>query len=114
MKKTNKIDLYELIKIKERREIKNSAVFNHILELCYKKIRHIAEHGGMSLYYKVPNIIIGYPIYNINNCIEYLEKQLKKSGLYIAILAPPNNNYLYISWKVNELSQKAKNTLLLE
>jgi hypothetical protein len=113
-KKSNKIDLYELIKIKENKEIKNLNVFNHILELCYKKIRQIAEYGGMSLYYKVPNIIIGYPLYNINNCIEYIQKQLKISGLYVAILAPPNSNYLYISWKLNEISDKAKNRLMLE
>jgi len=114
MKKTNKIDLYELMKIKEKREIKNLDVFIHILDLCYKKIRNIAEHGGMSLYYKVPNIIIGYPIYNINNCCEYLQKELKKSGLYVSILSPPNDNYIYISWKIEEISQKAKNRLLLE
>jgi len=114
MKKTNKIDLYELMKIKEKREVKNTVVFTHILDSCYKKIRHIAEHGGMSLYYKVPRIIIGFPIYDINNCIQYLEKELKKSGLYVAVLIPPNNDYLYISWKLDEISQKARNRLLLE
>lgn len=114
MKKCNRIDLHELMKIKEKREVKHLDVFIHILDLCYKKIRNIAEHGGMSLYYKTPNIVIGYPIYNINSCCEYLEKQLKKSGLYVAILPPPNNSYLYISWKMDEISQKAKNRLLLE
>ena len=114
IKKSNKIDLYELIKIKENKEVKNLAVFNHILELCYKKIRHIAEYGGMCLYYKIPNIVIGYPIYNINNCIEFIVKQLKKSGLYVSVLPPPNNTYIYISWKISEISQKAKNNLLLE
>ena len=43
-----------------------------------------------------------------------LEKELKKSGLYVAVLIPPNNEYIYISWKIDEISQKARNRLLLE
>jgi len=113
MFKSNKIDLHELYSIKEKRDIKNIAVFNHILDICYKKIRQIAEHGGMSLYYKVPNIIIGYPLYNYDNCIEYISKQLRQSGLYVGNLPAPNNNYIYISWKIEDISLKTKNKLLL-
>lgn len=105
MTKVAKIDLHELMRIKEKREMKNLQVFNHILNLCYKKIRHIAEHGGMSLYYNIPRVEIGFPLYNHNNCIEYISKQLAKSGLYVANLPPPNHSYIYISWKLEDISQ---------
>ena len=112
MNKSNKIDLHELYKIKETREIRNTKVFNHILDKCYKKIKEIAEHGGMSLYYKIPPIIIGYPIYDFNKCLEYIIKHLKKSGLYVGNLPYPNNNYIYISWKIEDISQNTKYKLL--
>lgn len=110
----NKISLLELYDIKKRKDNRNSIVFNHILEICNKKIKNIAEHGGMSLYYKIPPVIVGYPLYNYNNCIEYIIKQLRLSGLFISQLPAPNNNYIYISWKLDDLSVKTKSKLLLQ
>jgi hypothetical protein len=111
--KTSKIDLDELYRIKHNREIKNINVFNHILDGCYKKIRHIAEHGGMSLYFKIPPIVLGFPLYDHKSCISYIIKQLKKSGLYASELPEPNNKIIYISWKIEDINEKAKNKLLL-
>ena len=108
------INLHELYEIKRKKELKHLNTFKHILEICNKKIKHVAEHGGLCLYYKIPPVIIGYPLYDHNNCIEYIIKQLKKTGLYISILPPPNNSYIYISWKIQDISPKAKSTLLLE
>jgi len=114
MNKINKISLSELYDIKKKKENRNSIVFNHILEICNKKIKHIAEHGGMTLYYKIPPVIIGYPLYNYTICINYIIKELKLSGLYVIQLPEPNNNYIYISWKLDDLSQKTKSRLLLQ
>lgn len=114
MNKSNKISLHDLYEIKKKKEIKNTNVFNYILEICYKKIKHVAEHNGMCVYYKVPHIVIGFPIYDYNNCMEYLIRQLQTSGLYANQLASPNNEYLYISWKITDISPKAKSRLLLD
>jgi len=46
--------------------------------------------------------------------MEYIMKQLRLSGLHVTQLLEPNNNFLYISWKLNDISQKAKARLLLE
>lgn len=112
--KANKVSLHELYEIKRKKETKINDAYNVILDSCYKKIKNIAEHGGMTLYYKIPPIVIGYPLYNLNNCIEYIDRALKKSGLYVSILPPPNNSYIYISWKIEDISYKAKSNLLLE
>ena len=111
--KTNKVSLFDLYEIKRTREIKNINVFNHILELCYKKIKQTAEYGKMSMYYTIPPIIIGYPLYKLTDCIEYIIDNLKKSGLCVIAAPPPNNSCIYISWKIDEISQKAKHKLLL-
>lgn len=113
MNKSNKISLHDLYEIKKKKEINNTNVFKFILENCYKKIKHIAEHNGMSLYHKIPKIVIGFPLYNYNNCMEFIIKQLQTSGLYVMRLTAPNDEYIYISWKMEDISPKIKSRLLL-
>lgn len=109
----NKISIHELYEIKKQKELVNTNVFKYLLDKCYKKIRHIAQHGGMSLYHKIDKIVIGFPLYNYDTCMDYLIKQLQSSGLYVTRLAHPNDEYLYISWKIQDISPKMKDRLLL-
>jgi len=108
------INIHELYEIKKKKELRHLNAFKHILNICNRKIKEVAEHGGMSLYYNIPPVIIGYPLYEHKTCIEYIMKELKKTGLYIALLPPPNSSYIYISWKLQDISSKAKSRLLLE
>ena len=113
MIKTNKINLHDLYEIKRKKEIKHTGAFMQILDICYTKIRNVAEHGGMSLYHKVPPVVIGFPLYDYKTCMDYIIKQLRKSGLYVARLPEPNHNYIYISWKLQDISPKSNSTLLI-
>jgi ABC-type transport system substrate-binding protein len=110
---TSKLSLYDLYEIKKKKDAKLNDAFNIILNSCHKKIKTIAEIGGQSLYYTIPPIIIGYPLYNYSTCVNYIISELKKSGLYVAILPEPNNN-IYISWKLEDVSEQSfKKKLLL-
>ena len=112
---TSKLSLYDLYEIKKKKDAKLNDAFNIILNSCHKKIKTIAEIGGQSLYYTIPPIIIGYPLYNYSTCMNYIISELKKSGLYVAILPEPNNNNIYISWKIEDVSnQNIKKRLLLQ
>ena len=111
---TSKLSLYDLYEIKKKKDAKLNDAFNIILNSCHKKIKTIAEIGGQSLYYTIPPIIIGYPLYNYSICMNYIISELKKSGLYVAILPQPNNNNIYISWKLEDVSEQSfKKKLLL-
>jgi hypothetical protein len=111
---TSKLSLYDLYEIKKKKDAKLNDAFNIILNSCHKKIKTIAEIGGQSLYYTIPPIIIGYPLYNYSTCMNYIISELKKSGLYVAILPEPNNNNIYISWKLEDVSEQSfKKKLLL-
>lgn len=111
----SKLSLYDLYEIKKKKDNKINEAFNVILNACHKKIKSIAESGGQSLYYTIPPIIIGYPLYNYANCMNYVITELKKSGLYVSILPEPNNNNIYISWKIEDVSnQNIKKRLLLQ
>ena len=108
-----KISLYDLYEIKKKKDNKVNEAFNIILNSCNKRIKIIAELGGQSLYYTIPPIIIGFPLYNYNNCIAYIIKSIQKNGLYVSLL--PNNNTIYISWKIQDVSpQSSKKNLLLQ
>lgn len=107
----SKISLYDLYEIKKKKDNKINEAFNIILNNCYNKIKKIAEIGGQSLYFKIPPIIIGYPLYDYSTCINYIISALKKNGLHISLL--PNNNTIYISWKIEDISDKSVNKFLL-
>jgi hypothetical protein len=107
----NKISLHDLYEIKKKKDNKVCEAFNVILNACNKKIKKIAEMGHQSLYYVIPPIIIGYPLYDYEKCINYIISSLQKSGLYVSIL--PNKNTIYISWKLEDISNNPKNRLLL-
>ena len=111
----SKLSLYDLYEIIKKKDNKLNEAFNIILNACHKKIKNIAEIGGQSLYYTIPPIIIGYPLYNYSTCMNYIISELKKNGLYVAILPQPNNNNIYISWKLEDVSEQSlKKRLLLQ
>ena len=100
------ISLSELYSIKNKKDLSKNASYDKIIELCHKKIKNIAQAGGMNIFYEVPHIIIGLPLYNINSCVEYVVTSLRKNGLLVQILPYPNNTTLYISWSPNDVSIK--------
>ena len=107
------ISLNELYSIKKKKDSNCINTYNVILEKCHKKIKNIANAGGMKTFFEVPYFILGLPLYDINNCIEYIIKCLRKNGMLAQSLSKPNNNILYISWDINDIDNKYKEKLLL-
>jgi hypothetical protein len=105
----SKLSLYDLYEIKKKKETKINEAYNVILNVCHNKIKSIAEIGGQSLYYKIPPIVIGYPLYDHSNCINYIIKSLQKSGLFVSQIP---NNMIYISWKIEDIKEPSKHLLL--
>lgn len=93
------ISISELYSLKNKKDKIRTNTFNLILEKCHIKIKYIASQGGMNLFYEIPFVMVGYPLYNIEECIQYVVEALRKNGLLVQILPHPNNNTLYISWK---------------
>ena len=100
------ISLSELYSMKNKKDNIKTGTFNVILEKCHKKIKHIASQGGLSVFYEIPYVLLGYPLYDINECIEYIVNALRKNGLLVQILPYPNNNTIYISWKPTDVKTR--------
>ena len=106
------LSLYDLYNLKKKKDLNKNLIFDKILEKCHDKIKTIAKNGGTNIFYEIPYYMLGYPLYDINICIEYVTTSLKKNGLFIQIMPKPNNNVIYISWNPVDLSNNIKKKLL--
>jgi len=85
------------------------ACFDHIIELCHRRIRTVASYNGQNTFYEIPGIVVGYPLYNMTECIEYIVSSLRQNGFLVQILPPPHIGVVYISWDPRELQSKGGN-----
>jgi hypothetical protein len=60
----------------------------------------------LNCFYEVPQFVIGYPIFDLTKCIEYLKKTLEGEGFLVKYYFP---KYLYISWDFEEMKQNKTN-----
>ncbi len=79
---------------KEREKIK-FITYDKIYSNIEKKIVKASSTNFYYIWYEVPQYLIGYPQYNLNDCLEYLILKLKKNGFSIEPYEP---NILLISW----------------
>lgn len=106
-----KISLTELYTLKDKKQKIRYTTFDKIIEQCHSKIKKTAIIGGMNIFFEIPFIIFGSPLYKIDDCIEYVVNVLRNNGLFVQILPQPNNNMLYISWNPSEVSASYKKQL---
>lgn len=106
-----KLSIYELYSMKKKKDSRKEKSFDTILDSCHKKIKKIASAGGMNIFFEIPYIVIGLPLYNIDLCRDYIVDCLKKNGLLVQILPPPTTNILYISWDPFDINIKNKKCL---
>lgn len=107
---TPTISIAELYSMKNKKEKIKTMTFDIILEKCHSKIKSIASQGGMNIFFEIPYLMIGYPLYNINDCVNYIVDELRKNGLMVQILPKPNENTIYISWQPKDVNLKKQLT----
>jgi hypothetical protein len=88
----------------QKKKLKNrTKCFDYIIELCHRRIRTVSSYCGQNTFYEIPGFVVGYPLYNLSECITYIVEALRKNGFLIQILPPPNVSVIYISWDPREL-----------
>lgn len=100
------ISLNELYSMRRKRQTSRNVCFDHIVDLCHRRIRTIASYGGLNAFYEIPGLIVGYPLFNIQDCMGYVIAALRRTGFLVQILPPPHIAVLYISWDPDELKPK--------
>jgi hypothetical protein len=82
---------------KRQKEIENIKfkTFEKILKLIEKKIILASSVNYYSIWFEIPEFILGYPKYELPECVEYLEKKLEKDGFKTRLY---QTNFLYVEW----------------
>lgn len=107
------LKLSELYRLQDQKKTNKFVAFDRILEICHNKIRNTARVGGLSIFYEIPGMMLGYPLYDIGECADYVIGALRKSGLLVQVLPAPHVGVIYISWNPLELKPVAPPKALL-
>jgi hypothetical protein len=100
------INLNDLFSMQEQKRKNRTVCFDRVLELCHRRIKTVSSYGGQNTFYEIPGFIVGYPLYNINECMEYIVDALRKNGFLCQILPPPHKAVIYLSWDKNDIKRK--------
>jgi hypothetical protein len=98
--------LSELYDLKKTKDNIKKVSFDKITELSHRRIRNIAAFGGQNTFFEIPGMLIGYPLYDMYDCLNYVVDALRKNGLLVQILPPPNICVIYISWSPEDVKKK--------
>jgi hypothetical protein len=113
-----------LHKEKSQKENSKNEIYMLVLNKCVEKIVYTNKHTDKTfIIFEVPQVMIGYPTYDMKSCILFLIHKLSKSGYLIEFIDP---FYLYIDWatsnqravehskKINALDLKSKIEFVFE
>ena len=79
---------------KEREKIKFKT-FSKIYNTVEKKISLASSSNFYYVWYEIPEFIIGFPLYNLDECKKHIVKELKDNGFNVEIY---DNNIILIEW----------------
>jgi hypothetical protein len=103
--------------LREEKSIKDSSrvdIFNVVLNKCIEKIIYTNRHTDKTfVIFEVPQILIGYPTYDMKTCILFLINKLSQNKYIVHFIEP---FYLYIDWgsqiqKKDSLKEQTKRLL---
>ncbi len=100
MKRLNILDLHRTINEKKERQ---SVCFENVLGKIHKKIEKSAAEKKLRCVYEIPTFIFGLPLFDLNDCIEFVMNELKVNGFIVKYYFP---NMLYISWDFEEINKE--------
>lgn len=94
---TPRIDIDDLYQTKQKIDMNRLELFNKLLKRIHSKIFFISKKRDQDNFcsYVMPEILIGYPNYNLAECLNYIMSTLKKDGFRCRYIHP---NLLMISW----------------
>ena len=89
------VTVTELLKEQNIKKKQKEKTFKKIYKNLEKRIIIANSANNNSLWFEIPEFILGIPIYNIIECKDYLQKKLKKNEFSSQFIEP---RYLSIKW----------------
>lgn len=97
MEETPSLNIEDLYETKQRSDINRLNIFNKLLKKVHTRIKTASRQRNNNQFctFVMPEILIGYPNYNIGECIAYIIDCLENDGFITRYVHP---NLLFISW----------------
>jgi hypothetical protein len=91
------LNIDELYESKKKSDLNRLEAFNKLLLKIHSKIKIVSRQRNSNNFccYVIPEILIGYPNYDIGECIGYITFRLNNDGFLTRYVHP---NMLFISW----------------
>ena len=80
----------DIQKIESERRRARKETYTEILKQFDKKIRYAVEVGDRQVFLSTPNMLLGYPLYNVTSATVYLARQLRHLGYHVQEIGGPN------------------------
>tara|TARA_Y100000389_G_scaffold90039_1_gene86577 strand:- start:1960 stop:2349 length:390 start_codon:yes stop_codon:yes gene_type:complete len=89
------LNIFELQNSINKKKQNRTQIYENVLEKCHLKIKTAASQEKYEYIYDVPQYIVGLPLYNINECMDFIINQLNDNGFQVNYHFP---KLLHISW----------------
>ena len=87
---------------KHTKETSKNDIFNIVLNKIVQKIVYTNRHTEQTyVLFEIPQILIGYPQYDMKSCLLFVMNRLSSSGYFIEFIDP---FYVYIDWGKSSIS----------
>ena len=106
MKHLNIHDIALTIKKKNERRLE---CFEKILLQVTSRIRQGVNINMFSCLFEIPEYLLGYPVYDLNECLTFIIDKLKTNGFYVDYYFP---RVLHISWNSPNVPKLPSNPAL--
>tara|TARA_B100001093_G_scaffold497974_1_gene545524 strand:+ start:4158 stop:4805 length:648 start_codon:yes stop_codon:yes gene_type:complete len=112
-----KLNMDELYIKKQQQDLNLMNNYNKILGRVHNKIKYVSKQliNEQCCWYLMPEMLVGIPKYNCQDCTAYIIEKLRDNGFIIRYTHP---NLLFISWKHwipsyvrNEIKKKTGNNI---
>jgi len=92
------LKLDDLFKYKQNVDLMTVKTYNTVLERIHKKVQTTSRQriNNDGCWFVVPEIMLGFPRYDVRLCIAYLVQELRTNGFEVRYTHP---NLLFICWK---------------
>jgi len=88
------INIYTLNNNRDLRIKKRFEYFSEIFGKCCNRIKSVSKNRDYC-FFRIPQIVIGIPIFNVKNCCDYIYEILVNKGFKVSQI---HNDHLLIYW----------------
>ena len=89
--------IQEIHKKQREKESRRIKIYENISEKCFKKIKETANKEETYCFFRLPEYIAGYPIYNMTECTMFLLNLLHEKGFKARYC---DSFFIFISWNL--------------